>query len=55
MAVDATYKIMLEQRPVIPVGTVDSDNHFHDVAMAIISTEKERQGIRGTRIIRGSA
>ena len=41
-ATDATYKIMLEKRPVLPCGTVDLDGHYHPVGMVLVSHEHER-------------
>ncbi|XRA98642.1 SWIM-type domain-containing protein [Pycnococcus provasolii] len=41
LAVDATYKVNLEKRPVIPFGTVDWDQTYHDVCVCLISEKTE--------------
>ena len=41
LAMDATYKININKYPVIPIGTVDWDQHYHDVGFCIISEAKE--------------
>ena len=41
VCIDATYKINLEKRPVIPCGTVDWDLLYHEVGYCIISERCE--------------
>ncbi|XRB14371.1 MULE transposase domain-containing protein [Pseudoscourfieldia marina] len=37
IATDGTYKVNLEGRPLIPVGTLDADRHYRDVGVVLIA------------------
>ena len=41
IATDGTYKVNLEGRPLIPVGTLDADRHYRDVGVVLISGTSE--------------